>query len=169
MTDSSSSAADETWIQWFCALQGHEMFCEVERGYIEDGFNLYGLRHFVPGINQCLDVILDRIGPEESTDDILQAAYSLYGLIHARYVITTNGLEAMYQKFSLQEFGNCPRFLCRGQPVVPLGIRDEPKIETVRLYCPKCRDIYNYPIQHGGQCMYCSLHLTCSVTCRVCW
>lgn len=38
------------------------MFCEVERGYIEDGFNLYGLRHWVPSINDSLDVILDRVG-----------------------------------------------------------------------------------------------------------
>lgn len=37
------------------------MFCEVERSYIEDGFNLYGLRHWVPSINDSLDVILDRV------------------------------------------------------------------------------------------------------------
>lgn len=38
------------------------MFCEVDRSYIEDGFNLYGLRHWVPNINESLDVILDRVG-----------------------------------------------------------------------------------------------------------
>lgn len=62
MSDSSSSEeGDDSWISWFCALEGHEMFCEVERGYIEDGFNLYGLRHWVPSINDSLDVILDRV------------------------------------------------------------------------------------------------------------
>lgn len=62
MSDTSSSDdGDETWIQWFCGLEGHEMFCEVDRSYIEDGFNLYGLRHWVPSINDSLDVILDRV------------------------------------------------------------------------------------------------------------
>lgn len=62
MSDSSSSDGEDTWIQWFCGLEGHEMFCEIDRGYIEDAFNLYGLRHFVPRINDSLDLILDRTG-----------------------------------------------------------------------------------------------------------
>ena len=63
MSDSSSSGSDseETWIHWFCGLDGHEVFCEVDRSYIENGFNLFGLRHWVPNINDCLDVILDRV------------------------------------------------------------------------------------------------------------
>lgn len=59
-TSDSSEDGGDTWIQWFCAREGHEMFCEVERSYIEDGFNLYGLRHWVPSINDSLDIILDR-------------------------------------------------------------------------------------------------------------
>ena len=35
---------------------------KVERGFIEDGFNLYGLRQYVTNFNECLDVILDRVG-----------------------------------------------------------------------------------------------------------
>ncbi len=61
MSDSSSSDGEDTWIHWFCGLDGHEMFCEVDRSYVEDGFNLFGLRHWVPNINDCLDVILDRV------------------------------------------------------------------------------------------------------------
>lgn len=49
-----------------------------------------------------------------------------------------------------QEFGNCPHFLCRGQPVVPLGVRDEPHMETVKLFCPKCQDVYVHP-SHAAQ------------------
>lgn len=32
----------------------------------------------------------------------MEATCSLYGLIHARYVLTTAGLEAMYAKYTLQ-------------------------------------------------------------------
>lgn len=75
------------------------MFCEVERSYIEDGFNLYGLRACVGNFSDCLDLILDRIGPDDSDDSHLtQSACTLYGLIHARYIITAHGLDAMYNK-----------------------------------------------------------------------
>jgi casein kinase II subunit beta len=75
------------------------MFCEVERSYIEDGFNLYGLRTCVSNFSDCLDLILDRIGPDDSDDSHLtQSACTLYGLIHARYIITAHGLDAMYNK-----------------------------------------------------------------------
>ena len=104
--DSSASGHDEPWIQWFCGLKGHEMFCEVERSYIEDGFNLYGLRTCVSNFSDCLDLILDRIGPDASDDSHLtQNACTLYGLIHARYIITAHGLDAMYNKVS-----NLPKY-----------------------------------------------------------
>lgn len=76
------------------------MFCEVERSYIEDGFNLYGLRACVSNFSDCLDLILDRIGPDDDSDDshLTQSACTLYGLIHARYIITAHGLDAMYGK-----------------------------------------------------------------------
>jgi hypothetical protein len=87
----------------FCKLKGHEMFCEVERSYIEDGFNLYGLRACVSNFSDCLDLILDRIGPDDSDDSHLtQSACTLYGLIHARYIITAHGLDAMYNKVSVK-------------------------------------------------------------------
>lgn len=38
------------------------MLCEVDRSYIEDGFNLYGLRHDFANFQGCLDIILDRTG-----------------------------------------------------------------------------------------------------------
>lgn len=32
------------WVQWFCSLQGHEFYTEVDDDYLRDNFNLYGLR-----------------------------------------------------------------------------------------------------------------------------
>lgn len=82
------------------------MFCEVERSYIEDGFNLYGLRTCVSNFSDCLDLILDRIGPDDDSDDshLTQSACTLYGLIHARYIITAHGLDAMYSKVSFSKY-----------------------------------------------------------------
>jgi len=136
--DSSASGHDEPWIQWFCGLKGHEMFCEVERSYIEDGFNLYGLRTCVSNFSDCLDLILDRIGPDDSDDSHLtQSACTLYGLIHARYIITAHGLDAMYNKYASKEFGTCPLVQCAGQPVLPVGLKDEMGADTVKIFLSK--------------------------------
>jgi casein kinase II subunit beta len=144
--DSSASGHDEPWIQWFCGLKGHEMFCEVERSYIEDGFNLYGLRACVPNFSDCLDLILDRIGPDDSDDSHLtQSACTLYGLIHARYIITAHGLDAMYNKYAAKEFGTCPLIQCNAQPVLPVGLKDEMGADTVKIFCPKCQCVYHPP------------------------
>jgi len=144
--DSSASGHDEPWIQWFCGLKGHEMFCEVERSYIEDGFNLYGLRQCVQNFSDCLDLILDRIGPDDSDDSHLtQNACTLYGLIHARYIITAHGLDAMYNKYASKEFGTCPLIPCGGQPVLPVGLRDDIGADTVKVFCPKCQSVYHPP------------------------
>lgn len=122
------------------------MFCEVERSYIEDGFNLYGLRACVSNFSDCLDLILDRIGPDDSDDSHLtQSACTLYGLIHARYIITAHGLDAMYNKYAAKEFGTCPLAQCQGQPVLPVGLKDEMGADTVKIFCPKCQCVYHPP------------------------
>jgi len=112
------------------------MFCEVERSYIEDGFNLYGLRACVSNFSDCLDLILDRIGPDDDSDDshLTQSACTLYGLIHARYIITAHGLDAMYSKVGYRCILNCKSictFGCR------ISIANLPTSHFVLQYAAK--------------------------------
>ncbi|CAF1995703.1 unnamed protein product [Brassica napus] len=81
---------------------------------------------------------------EEQNELIESAAEMLYGLIHARYILTTKGLAAMLDKYKNYDFGRCPRVYCCGQPCLPVGLSDLPRSSTVKIYCPKCQDIY-YP------------------------
>ncbi|CAM9492633.1 unnamed protein product, partial [Heterosigma akashiwo] len=67
------------------------MLCEVDRSYIEDGFNLYGLRQHVPNFQNVLDIILDNSVDDNLDPMMAQAAYLLYGLIHARFITTSRG------------------------------------------------------------------------------
>jgi casein kinase II subunit beta len=61
-----------------------------------------------------------------------------------RYIVTARGLAAMLEKFKNFEFGKCPRALCDTQACVPVGMSDVPAKSTVKIFCPKCEDIY-YP------------------------
>jgi Casein kinase II regulatory subunit len=38
--------------------------------------------------------------------------------------------QAMRKKHAQMDFGTCPRMLCRATAVIPLGIRDEPKVRN---------------------------------------
>lgn len=68
---------DEKWVQWFCSLAGNEHFCEVAQSYIEDSFNLYGLRALVPNYQDALNIILDMTGANAA---LLNACLLRYGL-----------------------------------------------------------------------------------------
>ena len=79
---------------------------------------------------------------DQSFLEIYQSALDLYGMIHARFIITTNGLQYMRNKYLRGVFGVCPRLLCENQGVLPIGLSDELNKARVKTYCPKCEDIY---------------------------
>ncbi|KAK9826745.1 hypothetical protein WJX81_004037 [Elliptochloris bilobata] len=148
-----ASGSDEdvaAWISWFVSLRGNEFFCEVDEDFIQDDFNLSGLSSQVPYYDYALDLILDADSPnneiltEEQHELVESAAEMLYGLIHVRYILTSRGMGAMFEKFKNCEFGRCPRVLCNGQPCLPIGTSDVPRQATVKIFCPKCCDIF-YP------------------------
>lgn len=143
----SEVSEDASWIVWFSQLKGNEFFCEVEEEFIQDDFNLTGLSSQVTYYNYALDTILDVDIPEGELDDRQQemvefSAETLYGLIHARYILTARGLEAMRAKFMEGQFGRCPRVLCKGQHVLPAGSSDLPRCSIVKIFCPMCWDLF---------------------------
>ncbi|KAG5297637.1 casein kinase II beta 1 subunit [Histoplasma ohiense] len=76
---------------------------------------------------------------------IESSAELLYGLIHQRYITSRPGIQQMLEKYEMQHFGVCPRVYCNGCKVLPVGITDTPGVDTVKLFCPSCQDIYTPP------------------------
>ncbi|KDO25201.1 hypothetical protein SPRG_09464 [Saprolegnia parasitica CBS 223.65] len=154
--DEEEEEEELSWISWFCSLRGNEFFCEVDEDYIIDDFNMTGLSSIVPYYDYAMDMILDVETPhEDSLTDIQQemvesAAEMLYGLIHARFIVTTRGMAAMLEKYQNVEFGRCHRVHCQGQPVLPVGQSDVPRHTTVNIFCPRCRDIFFPKSQRQG-------------------
>lgn len=99
-SESESSEEEVSWIAWFINLRGNEFFAEVDEEYIQDDFNLTGLNSMVPYYDLALDLILDSDTdidtlPEDKQEIVETAAEVLYGLIHARYILTSKGMLSM--------------------------------------------------------------------------
>ncbi|KAG8745627.1 casein kinase 2 regulatory subunit, partial [Ceratobasidium sp. 428] len=60
-----------------------------------------------------------------------------------QWIITSRGLSKMLEKYKKADFGRCPRVLCQSQPLLPCGLTDVPYEKAVKLYCPRCEDLYS--------------------------
>eukprot|EP00745_Piridium_sociabile_P034443 TRINITY_DN59196_c0_g1_i2.p1 TRINITY_DN59196_c0_g1~~TRINITY_DN59196_c0_g1_i2.p1 ORF type:complete len:264 (-),score=20.97 TRINITY_DN59196_c0_g1_i2:241-1032(-) len=149
----SELSEDRTWIEWHCQNKSNEFLVEVDEDYVQDDFNLTGIAGMVPQFDKALHVILDAEEEDEdsgaaSTSDeerevLEHSAAVLYGLVHARFILTARGLTLMKQHFERHIFGYCPNINCKEQPVLPLGLADDPDRCNTKILCPKCREVYN--------------------------
>lgn len=146
--DFDEEFSDGGWVSWFCSLDGHEFFAEIDDEYLRDNFNLYGLRSKVAHFRSAHKMLLSLDSPDESDlqDEAFletyQDATDLYGLIHSRYIVSPRGLAIMREKFLSGCFGTCPRVMCERSTVLPVGMSEELRTSRVKVYCPKCQDIY---------------------------
>lgn len=142
---------DNNWIQWFCSLDGHEFFADVDDEFIRDNFNLYGLRNRVANFDRALGMILSDSPPRDEDLEkkefleLYRDATELFGLIHARFILSPKGLAAMKEKYYEGDFGTCPRVFCDGSHVVPVGLSEDLRMHRVRVFCPMCQEVYDTP------------------------
>lgn len=168
--------AESPWVSRFCSAPVHgRFFCRVPARFIAEEFNWLDLpcRPDLEAIDGLLlgrpqpgrgpgppdEVYAYASGRSNGGDALQAAARRMYGLIHARYIVTQKGLNAMREKFEAAHFGTCPRHGCGGQAVLPVGLREEPRpLERERegagggeeadkhglkLFCPRCRELYH--------------------------
>ncbi|CAK0807703.1 unnamed protein product [Prorocentrum cordatum] len=130
--------------------QGPRGSCRGGGGeYIRDNFNLYGLRQLIQYYPHALEMILSNEAPDE--DDladgefleIYRDATVLYGLIHARFIVSPRGLQVMREKYLQGVFGTCPRVYCERQHVLPIGTSEDVRVSQVKMFCPLCEQVYS--------------------------
>lgn len=145
---SSDLSSSYCWISWFVNQPGNEFFLEVDEEYIRDNFNLYGLRPLFQYYDHALEMILDTDCPDEEDlmdrdyKEVYKEAEQLYGLIHARFVMSSRGLTLIHKKYMLGEYGSCPRMNCEDQSCLPIGLDDSIGKSKVKLFCPRCEQVY---------------------------
>lgn len=139
----------KSWVSIYCSRPGNSFFCQVSKQFMQDNFNLYDLKtHFESekAYKDALSMLLDEASIRKNiTSSRLLNAEFLYGLIHARYILSLQGLDAMRRKYLEGDFGECPRHGCEEQPVLPIGLAQEVGVQCVKVFCAKCRHVYSCP------------------------
>ena len=80
--------------------------------------------------------------PERKRPDVLREAIMLYGLIHARFLVTARGLALLESKYRRSEFQSCPMLECSHRYCLPVGLTDAPNEHSVHYFCPSCQHVY---------------------------
>ena len=69
----------------------------------------------------------------------------LYAMIHQRFLLTKAGMSKIADRYTNGTFGTCPRSYCDSAHVLPIGLSDSPHQSHVKIFCPRCVDVYFPP------------------------
>lgn len=150
MSDSTSSdfSEEETCIDWLLSQEGNHLLCRIEEDYIEDNFNLYGLSKIIPNFRDSIRLLLSDSASVEGcleegwTGPSYEHLLDLYGLIHARYILTSQGLNKMRRKLANNVFGTCPEAEFAESQVLPVGLSDHLRQGPPVGYCVASGEVY---------------------------
>ena len=95
------SLEEDTWIEWFCKMDGNHFFVEITPEFLENKINLIGLEREFPNYEEYLEIMLSKEAP---TAEIMNEEYmekmgkikELYGIIHKRFLYSPMGRLIIY-------------------------------------------------------------------------
>lgn len=90
------SMEEDTWIEWFCKMEGNHFFVEITHEFLNNKMNFIGLEKEFPNYDEYLEIMLAKESP---TSEILNEEYmekmskikELYGILHKRFLFTSIG------------------------------------------------------------------------------
>jgi casein kinase II subunit beta len=120
---------------------------EIDDYYLESSVSYQDLSRKVSHYPRAADIVkgrrLDVSGiSKDYVTKLGSATAKLYGLLHARFLLTGEGVDKLSQKVAAGIYGVCPRVACGDANLLPMGLTGEPGIATVKRWCLKCHDIY---------------------------
>ncbi|KAK8877959.1 hypothetical protein M9Y10_004722 [Tritrichomonas musculus] len=135
------------WIDQFLDQPKAKLFIRIDDEFLQNSFNITGLKqklkYFTPAYELIRRNTTTSSRGEVDIETIEKEAEVLYGLIHARYLLTRQGMQLMFEKYQRNEFQICPRVYCKGIVCLPYGISEEPGEHSLKMFCPCCNDVYN--------------------------
>ena len=118
----------------------------IPEDYIVDKFNVYGLQDDFSFLNICCDIICGKPNlncvPQKDIAEIREQLPRVYGMIHARFILSPPGLSALKDKYDCVQYGTCPRLNCQNESLLPIGLSSQMNVSKVKVFCPCCREIF---------------------------
>jgi casein kinase II subunit beta len=136
------------WIDWFLDQPFGQYFVRIDANFLDTPFNLYGIAQKVAHFQLALNLIRGNYitpttYPTTFPEHLNDYGIILYGLIHARYLVTAAGQDRMKEKYDSMSFETCPRTLCNGIQCLPYGDSDTLGNSTLKKFCPNCGRVYH--------------------------
>ncbi|KAE9551365.1 hypothetical protein FO519_005419 [Halicephalobus sp. NKZ332] len=141
----SESDHEVSFINWLHSFPTTCMMIYVDEDFIRDGFNRQNIHKEIGiserQVNRLVEKILEG-NIEEFDKDEKTNAIDIYGLVHARFIVSPYGIDQMRLLFSRGAFGKCPRHFCADQNCLPMGETPRLGQSPVKIFCPRCKQIY---------------------------
>lgn len=136
-SDDTSKSYEDSWIVRFMTDKKNGYLDRIPDFFLQDRFNLYGLKEKIEDFEDAYQAIQDR---KESINYDTES--TVYFLIHQRYVCSKQGMETILERVLNWEYGTCSRIGCRDVPYIPIGLSNEPRKSSTKLFCYNCSGLY---------------------------
>ena len=148
------SASESPWVDAFCGRYGSEVFVKVPPTFFRDPVVANSLYALVDE-SEVFEEALKFLGGAPSRLDMSDVEHQricerLYQAVHVRFVTSSEGLLQLRSLVEVGRFGDCPRVLCRGQKLLPVGLHDKFGVSSVKGFCPLCCEVYHAHSRHSS-------------------
>lgn len=125
----------------FLSTPEGRFFVAIDHEFLSNRFNHYGLTEQFDDYDRVYEYVTKEMIDFDEDSPLYRAAVRLYGLVHARFILTRPGFKKMASKYSRDIHLPCPRVNCKKSHCLPYGESEVEDIPT-RIYCPNCTDVY---------------------------